>query len=178
MVRETEAFDEAVQVAWDFATGEGAEETLVVVTADHETGGLQVTSDSVGNEPPTHVPFSEDLNVDFVMSITATTDYMWGEIEKGADIKATVWTYTGYDLSDDEVDLIIDAGVGGQIIISNLLSAEADVVWGFTGTDEGDHTFAAVPVYAYGPNAEKFDLVTDNTELSQQLFIAVSGYWH
>jgi len=178
MVRETEAFDEAVQVAWDFATGEGAEETLVVVTADHECGGLQITSDSVGNEPPTFVPISEDLNVDFVMSITATTDYMWGEIGRGADIEDTVEYYTGYDLSPAELASINAAGVRGEMIISDLLSAEADVIWGFTGTDEGDHTFAAVPVYAYGPNAEKFDLVTDNTELSQQLFIAVSGEWH
>jgi len=64
------------------------------------------------------------------------------------------------------------------MIISDLLSAEAGVVWGFTETDEGEHTFAEVPVYAYGPNAEKFDLVTDNTELGKELFIAVSGYWH
>ncbi|MDH5438799.1 MAG: alkaline phosphatase [Candidatus Bathyarchaeota archaeon] len=181
VVRETEAFDEAVQIAWDFATGDGAGETLVVVTADHECGGLQMTSDSVGNEPPTFVPISEDLNVDFVMNITATTDYMWGEIGQGeyiGDIEDTVLTYTGYDLSDDELDLIIEADNAGEMIIADLLSAEAGVVWGFTGTDEGEHTFAAVPVYAYGPNAEKFDLVTDNTELSMELFIAVSGYWH
>jgi len=59
-----------------------------------------------------------------------------------------------------------------------VLSAEAGVVWGFTGTDNGDHTFLPVPIYAYGPNAEEFDDVTDNTEFGQQLFIAVSGYWH
>jgi len=176
VVTETETFDEAVEVAWDFAVEDG--ETLVVVTADHECGGLQMTSDSVGDEPPIFVPISEDLNVDFVMSITATTDYMWGEIGRGADIEATVEYYTGYDLSDDERDLIIDAGVGGEMIISDLLSAKADVVWGYTGTDEGEHSFAAVPIYAYGPNAERFDDVTDNTEFGQELFIAVSGEWH
>jgi len=109
MVRETEGFDEAVRVAWNFAKGG---ETLVVVTADHECGGLQITSDSVYNEPPTFVPISEDLNIDFVMDITATTDYMWGEIEQGADIKATVRTYTGYKLSRGELKLIKDAGLG------------------------------------------------------------------
>jgi alkaline phosphatase len=173
MVRETEGFDEAVQVAWDFAVED--EETLVVVTADHECGGLQITSDSVYNEPPTFVPISEDLNIDFVMDITATTDYMWGEIERGADIKATVRTYTGYKLSRGELKLIKDAGKNGEMIISDVLSAEADVVWGFTGTDEGEHTFAAVPIYAYGPNAGRFDLVTDNTQFGMELFIAVSG---
>jgi len=177
VVTETEAFDEAVEVAWDFA--EWDEETLVVVTADHECGGLQMTSDSVQNEPPTFVPIDpEALDVDFIMGITATTEYMWGEIIHGADIKATVRTYTGYKLSRGELKLIKDAGVHGEMIITNLLSAEAGVVWGYTGTDNGQHSFAAVPVYAYGPNAERFDLVTDNTEFGMELFIAVSGYWH
>ena len=176
IVTETATFDEAVQVALDFAVEDG--ETLVVVTADHECGGLQMTSDSVKDEPPTFVPISEDLNVDFIMGITATTDYMWGKIEKGEGIKETVLEYTGYKLSRAELELIKDAGTNGEVVISDVLSAEADVVWGFAGTDEGDHTFAAVPIYAYGPNAERFDAVTDNTEFGQELFIAVSGYWH
>lgn len=177
LVTETEAFDEAVEVAWDFA--EWDEETLVVVTADHECGSLQMTSDSVQNEPPTFVPIDlEALDVDFIWGITATTEYMWGEIIHGANIEATVLEYTGYDLSDDEVDLIKDAGKHGETIISDILSARAGVEWGYEGTDNGQHSFAAVPIYAYGPNAERFDAVTDNTEFGQELFVAVSGYWH
>jgi len=175
-VRETATFDEAVQVALDFAAEDG--ETLVVVTADHECGGLQMTSDSVKDEPPTYVPISETLDVDFIMGITATTAYMWGEIKAGADLEDTVEAYTGYVLSPAEVALINGAGKKGQLIISDILSAEADVVWGYAGKDEGEHSFAAVPIYAYGPNAERFDDVTDNTEFSQELFVAVSGYWH
>lgn len=176
VVTETATFDDAVQVALDFAAEDG--ETLVVVTADHECGGLQMTSDSVEDEPPTFVPISEDLNVDFINGITATTAYMWGEIKAGADIKDTVETYTGYELNSAEADLISDAGKNGQVVISDVLSAEANVVWGYEGTDEGKHSFAAVPIYAYGPNAERFDAVTDNTEFGQELFVAVSGYWH
>ena len=177
VVTETATFDDAVQVAWDFAVEDG--ETLVVVTADHECGSLQMTSDSVQNEPPTYVPIDEEaLDVDFIMGITATTEYMWGEIIHGADIEETVEAYTGYDLSSDEVKLISDAGKRGEMIITNLLSAKAGVVWGYTGTDNGQHSFAAVPIYAYGSNAERFDDVTDNTEFGQELFVAVSGYWH
>ena len=177
VVTETATFDDAVQVALDFAAEDG--ETLVVVTADHECGGLQMTSDSVKDEPPTFVPIDEEtLDVDFIMGITATTAYMWGEIKAGADIKDTVETYTGYELNSAEVDLISDAGKNGQMVISDILSAEANVVWGYEGTDGGEHSFAAVPIYAYGPNAERFDDVTDNTEFGQELFVAVSGYWH
>jgi alkaline phosphatase len=176
VVTETAAFDEAVEFAWNFAKDGN---TLVVVTADHECGSLQMTSDSVQKEPPTFVPINTTaLNVDFIMGINATTEYMWGEIIHDADINATVKKYTGYDLSDDELASIIGAGKYGEMIITNLLSAEAGVVWGYTGTDNGQHSFAAVPIYAYGPNAERFDLVTDNTEFGMELFIAVSGYWH
>jgi alkaline phosphatase len=38
-VREVEGFDQAVRVAVDFAAKHPAE-TLIIVTADHETGGL------------------------------------------------------------------------------------------------------------------------------------------
>jgi alkaline phosphatase len=177
VVTETATFDEAVEVAWDFAVEDG--ETLVVVTADHECGTLFMTSDSVTNEPPTYVPIDpEALDCDFIMGITATTAYMWGKIEKGEGIKETMLEYTGYKLSRAELKLIKDAGKNGQVVISDVLSAEAGVVWGFAGTDEGDHTYAAVPIYAYGPNAERFDAVTDNTEFGQELFVAVSGYWH
>lgn len=177
VVTETATFDDAVQVALDFAAEDG--ETLVVVTADHECGTLQMTSDSVRDEPPTYVPIDpEALDVDFIMGITATTEYMWGEIIHGEDIEDTVLTYTGYDLSSAEVALISDADKAGEMIISDILSARAGVVWGYTGTDNGEHTFAPVPIYAYGPNAERFDDVTDNTEFGQELFVAVSGYWH
>ena len=176
MVAEMRGFDEAVRVALDFAKENG--ETLVVVTADHECGGLQMTSDSVKEEPPTFVPISEDLNVDFIRGITATVAYMWGKIRAGADMVGTVSYYTGYALSPAEVALIEGAGKNGQVLISDILSAEANVVWGYQGTDEGEHSFAAVPIYAYGPNADRFDVVTDNTQLGQELFIAVSGYWH
>jgi alkaline phosphatase len=52
MIREVLAFDEAVQTALDWATNRT--DTLIVVTADHETRGLLVTADNgAGNDPDT-----------------------------------------------------------------------------------------------------------------------------
>ncbi len=47
VITETLDFDETVQVAMDFAAQDG--ETLVVVTADHETGGMVVLNGSYEN---------------------------------------------------------------------------------------------------------------------------------
>jgi alkaline phosphatase len=49
-VRETVEFSNAVQLAVNWASGRG--DTLILVTADHETGGLNVTADNgPGNYP-------------------------------------------------------------------------------------------------------------------------------
>ncbi len=50
MVQETLAFDKAVQATLDWATNRT--DTLILVTADHENGGLVVTNDNgPGNDP-------------------------------------------------------------------------------------------------------------------------------
>jgi len=88
-VRQTLLFDEAVKEAIDFALADGR--TLLIVTADHETGGLTIPEGSL----------------------------------KGTDAK---------------------------------------VKW-----SSGGHTSAAVPVFALGPNAERFAGVYDNTEITRRL---------
>ena len=66
--RDVVAFDDAVAVAYDFASADG--DTLVVVTADHETGGLQV---------------GDDPNAEFIAGVTASTEFMWGLINRDGD---------------------------------------------------------------------------------------------
>ena len=48
-IQETLAFDRAVKAVLDWA--EGCDDTLVVVTADHETGGLKVVNGAKGEVP-------------------------------------------------------------------------------------------------------------------------------
>jgi len=51
VVRQVLLFDQAVQVAVEFAQRDG--HTLVLVTADHETGGLALLAGSGADKPPT-----------------------------------------------------------------------------------------------------------------------------
>jgi alkaline phosphatase len=89
MVRQTLLFDMAVREALAFARRDG--HTLLIVTADHETGGLRLEDDA----------------------------------KSDIDVKAK-WT-------------------------------------------TGQHTSATVPIFAYGPGAEKFAGTMDNTDLPKRI---------
>jgi alkaline phosphatase len=157
------AFDEAVAVARDFAVADG--DTLLVVTADHETGGLDL-----GDSP----------NVAFIEGITASTDFMYGLVLRGEmSAEDALETYAGVtDLTQAEKDAI---AAYGEMGISDALSLRANVVWWLPdGTqsvapDEGDHTATEVEVYAYGPGSEGLEDDIDNTDIGKALFDAVGG---
>ncbi len=69
-VPETLAFAEAVQVAVDWAAGR--DDTLILVTADHETGGLQVIADNGAGQLP-EVTWSSGGHTDQLVPA-----YAWG----------------------------------------------------------------------------------------------------
>jgi alkaline phosphatase len=157
VARDVVAFDDAVAVAYDFANADG--DTLVVVTADHETGGLQV---------------GDDPNAEFIASVTASTSFMWGLIHReGMDAEDVLETYAGVtDLTQAEKDAIADYGEMG---ISDALSARANVAWGWSGGKEGSHTATEVPVFAFGPSPEPLEGSIDNTDIGNLLFDVVNG---
>ena len=160
VARDTVAFDEAVAVAYDFASDDG--DTLVVVTADHECGGLVV-----GDSP----------NVEFIAGITASTDFMYGLVMRGEmSAEEVLETYAGVawdDLTAEEKQGVEDYGEMG---ISDVLTARANVEWGWSGRDEGNHTATEVPVYAFGPGSEHPDWPLeshiDNTHIGNLLLWA------
>jgi alkaline phosphatase len=161
--RDVIAFDDAVAVAYNFAQSDG--NTALIVTADHETGGLDL-----GDSP----------NVEFIKSITASTDFMWGLVLRGeATAEDVLETYAGVtDLTQAEKDAI-DAY--GETAISDALSARANVRWILpTGAvsvapEEGDHTVLDVPVWAYGPGVGSLEGNIDNTDIGNLLFDLVDG---
>lgn len=157
VVAETADFDAAVQVALDFARADG--NTLVIVTADHESGGLDIDGD-------------EDIQL--LNNVEATADHMWGQItQKGMTATDALLEYADITVTPSELDLI---NYYGELGISAVISERANVVWAFNGSQEGEHTNRTVPVFATGhPIAEQVAGVEDNTDLGYWLFIAVSG---
>ncbi len=165
VLREMQAFDAAVAVALDFATQDAS--TLLVVTADHETGGLTLPS-----EP-------DALKREFLAGIRATSDYIWEEIQRGATLESALKTYAGIGdawppLTRGEKRRIesCDDGQG----IADVLSDRAGVAWRWRGCQGGQHTAVKIPVFATGPGAERLDAAgLDNTDIGELLLEVVRG---
>ncbi len=161
-LHEVIAFDEAIAVAGEFAARDG--ETLLVVTADHETGGLVL-----GANP----------NLPFIAGVRATVDRIWGAIQGGATIDTAMKAYAGIGgawpaLSAQERETI--RSCGDPLGIADVLNARAGVAWGWSGCEGAHHTSTKVPVFAAGPGAEQFDRADlDNTDIGNLLFVAVSA---
>jgi alkaline phosphatase len=157
VVSELLEFDSVVQLALDRFGGDG--ETLIIATADHETGGLVFVDNDDAN-----------LNLDFLSGVTCTTEFMWGLISKGLPIEEVMGNCGIENLDGDELDLIRTCKQDGM---GDVLADRAGVDWENGGCDGGNHTLAEVEVYAHGPGAEEFDSITDNTHIGQLLFSAV-----
>ncbi len=89
-VAETKEFDDVVDEVLDFArTGD----TVVVVTADHETGGLTLG-----------INYGRSIDFEQIKRINGSVYRMAKEIEKGKDAAEIVKKYTGIDLTPKDVE--------------------------------------------------------------------------
>ncbi|WP_243387144.1 alkaline phosphatase [Bacillus kexueae] len=160
VVQETLEFDEAVKVALEYAKQDG--ETSVMVTADHETGGLTIGSRNV-----------YDTYFDIFKKVTASSEIIGKELEEAEDrddVRKIVEKYTGInDLTEEEVSLILDgkewdgteSSYGREGGFNAVISKRALIGW----TGHG-HTGVDVSVYAYGPVARYLTGHTDNTDFA------------
>jgi len=123
---------------------------LVVVTADHETGGPSIESPG---------------RTALLGSVTLPSAALAGKLNAGrTNIADVLAKYAGLrDLSDSEVSQIKEAE-SADAAIAALLSARAGVTWSTTG-----HTGAPVRVFAYGPGADRFTGEMDNTDVPKRI---------
>lgn len=146
-MHDTKAFEEAVQEAIEFAQQDG--KTLVIIAGDHETGGMSVGSAT-----------SSNTAAEILKNVTATGGFMASQLnEDRLNVKEVVREYTGIELTEDEAKTIQQAE-NAKVAINKVLSERAGVGWTRYG-----HTAAPVPVFAFGPQSDKFVGIHDNTDL-------------
>jgi len=148
-MKDTEAFESAVEAALDFAKKD--KKTLVVIAGDHDTGGM-----SVGGYG------GSGANLEILKDVTATGNFMASQLnEERSNSQEIVLKYTGITLSETEVTQIKQAK-DPAFEINSLISKHAFVGWTHTG-----HTGTDIPVYAYGPQAHKFAGLIENTDFPE-----------
>ncbi|PFG04817.1 alkaline phosphatase [Bacillus sp. es.034] len=150
-------FEQAFEKVRDFAKENG--ETLVIVTADHSTGGISIGSDGEYNWDPAPIQAAKH-----------TPDYMAEQIVNGASVEETLANNIDLKLTQEEVASVKSAAEkGDQTEIDNAIEKIFDKRSGTGWTTDG-HTGDDVPVYAFGPQKEKFAGLIDNTDQANQIF--------
>jgi alkaline phosphatase len=151
--KEVIEFDEAVKVALDFAKKDG--NTLVIVLGDHETGGLSLSAGGYV------------INVEQARKAKGTTKMFLKQYNVNDKEKfiTGIKEWYGVNMNDAEYENL-------SKVPSNRLARELARYVSFKvgfGWTTYDHTAQPVPVYAYGPGAENFTGVMDNTDIAKIL---------
>ncbi len=154
------AFDEALKVALDFRS-KAPNDTLIIVTGDHETGGLSATyarrSASSDARPAAKAlgpkPSSEAL------------------------AKLVAQHFPGFQLDADLREAIMNQSqldrnfsYATQNALGRMVARQTGFYWGTAG-----HTTEPVAVGAIGPGAELFKGYQDNTDFGRNLHRLISA---
>ena len=193
-VTDTLALADAVQVAIDFAK-EHADETLIVVTGDHETGGLTIGFagtdydtylDSLANQTISYAQFDEQYVAAYKENGTSFEDAM-KDVEKLFGLKLSGEETDRLVLTDYEVqrlraaydlamsDTSSDDYTQEQYVLYGTYNPFSVTVTHILNNKSGvdftsySHTGLPVAVFADGNGADAFTGYYDNTEIYQKM---------
>jgi alkaline phosphatase len=157
IVAETVRFDEAAQVVLDWAREHP--ETLVLMTADHATGGLAL---------------NDHANWAALAERSASVSWLAAQIRNAGATSELLAARTGVaDWTAAEVEAIRRApdSYEANRRLGRMLAERDGFTWSAKVTDDDTHghTGEDVPLYASGSGAERFGGALDNTEIAQRL---------
>ncbi|MCK9192080.1 MAG: alkaline phosphatase [Sphaerochaetaceae bacterium] len=184
-IDDTLAFNDAVQVAIDYYNTD-PENTLIIVTGDHETGGLTLgfagtyydsAFATLSGQTISYESYSYNQFADYKASHTVNNCSL-------SDLESDVENYFGLtDLNDNErasLEAALKRSVAGEVIVGNttqdyllyggyepfvmeithILNNRAGIGW-----TSYSHTAVPVATFAQGPGSEQINGVFDNTDL-------------
>jgi alkaline phosphatase len=183
-IHEVMDLDKAIQVAYQFYL-QHPDETLIVVTADHETGGLNLgkadefelqmlqyqkcSSDQLSTRlSALHKEKGEKLTWEQVKTLLAENTGLYAEIElDNEEDDALQYAYKQMMRKQGTIKTLYE---DINILVAkalSILSHKAGIGW--VGEN---HTAAAVPIFAIGAGAERFTGWHDNSEIAPLIYQA------
>jgi len=156
VISEMEDFIAATEVVLDFARHN--RDTLVIITADHETGGMSLGRDNVYH-----------WEAQPLRGVKATPVAMAGKYLAGEEpLSAIVAGNVRFELNEAEVE-VLDATPRDEMAtltaITNLFNQRTLTGWSTNG-----HTGVDVPLYVYGPGSDRFHGVMQNETIGKVLW--------
>lgn len=175
LMRDLWAFDAGVQAALDFQKRHP--DTLVVVTGDHETGGLSVTyaQRDLSDLTPRNRFYAANEHLKLLSGITISLEKALetvGKTPSAAELDTLIATrFPGFRLDEDLRETIANGRLlerNHSYVLQNALgrmvARQTGIYWGTSG-----HTTEPVVVGATGPGAERFRGYRDNTAFARTL---------
>lgn len=182
-LQEVLAFNEAVQEAYAFYL-KHPDETLIVVTADHETGGMIIGNGSYGTNTANlqHQKVSQSVLSNMISDLRdRNPEATWEDVK--SILKTNLGLWDNIKVSKSEEEPIFQAFEKSFVnhqeetqktlyandskiatLAIKLLNTKSNISWASTG-----HSGTAVPIYAIGVGAEKFSKTMDNTDVPKKI---------
>jgi alkaline phosphatase len=173
------AFDETLRLALDFRS-KAPNDTLVIVTGDHETGGLSATyalrTASSSERLYAGIPHLQMLER-VTISFGAAAKALGRKPSPEALDKLIAQHFPGFQLDADLREAIVNQSpldrnfsYATQNALGRMVARHTGFYWGTSG-----HTTEPVAVGAIGPGAELFKGYQNNTDFARNLHRLIGG---
>lgn len=173
-MREVLEFDQAIGVGLEYTKKN--QDTLLVVTGDHETGGIEITKGNLdkGGMPENYGNSSEYMTLNDLRLLgksKSSFEKMRKNIETADSIdtvKTIVEDSTGIDITLDKARMIKENNPVSKVmdkpgnVISKAIADELSIQW-----STAHHGAEPLMLFAVGPYSEKFKGFLDNTDVAK-----------
>ena len=185
-LKEVLDFEKSIRLAYEFYQ-KHPNETLIVVTADHETGGLALGngSSNLNTQVLSQQKVSQgNLSMQIGQLRKNNPHASWETVKKLIADNTGLWTNLKVTESDenDIKTAYENSFVNHQNETSKSLYASDDKIAALSistlnkiakiGWSSTNHTAAYIPIYAIGVGAELFGKKMDNTDIPKKIAIA------
>lgn len=185
VIKEILNFQDAIKIAYDFYL-QHPDETLIVVTADHDTGGMALSRKTKGGLGLIdNQRISKDLLTDYCRNLLENnTPVTWEEMKSMLSDKLGLWGAIPLDEKTTESlhntfnRTFIERTALSEKALYNVYNAFVVEIFKIYNKQVGtafinsSHTANPVPVFAIGAGADKFTGVNNNTDIPKLIYEA------
>jgi alkaline phosphatase len=153
-----EMHDLAISLEWMSQYADSHPDTLLVVTADHSTGGMTIGANGEYNWEPT-----------WLRNLKSSPTNIAKLLVDSNDRSATANEQLGFELNQDEQSQLSNIKSNDYKVFYKAIKSILDQR-SFTGWTTTGHTGLDVQIFAKGPGKELFKGHLDNTDIAKKIF--------